>query len=265
MSTHGDELTWTATFSGRAALRSAFAHADAITYISQAMHTKLSPYIPTNTPTIHLPGGIDTEQFTFSPTIRHRMRKEFSMSDTTPIAICVGRLIPGKGQDTLIRAWEYVHAHTPHARLFIVGAGPYEKKIRTLVAHSPAADSITLTGPIEHARVHEYYCMADVFVMPCRERLGGLSVEGLGITYLEAAASSLPVIVGRSGGAPETVIDGHTGYVVNGNDERDVAERLIELLTHREHARAMGKNGTQWIQQEWTWDTLAPKLRTLLS
>lgn len=264
-STHGDEITWTATSLGRAALRSAFRNADVVTYISRAMLGRLRPYIPTETTTMHLPGGITPEDFHLSSSSRAQMREQFSLADATPIVVCVGRLIPGKGQDMLIKAWEQVHRLFPDARLMIVGSGPYEKKIVELVRECTARDSIILTGAIPHTDIASYYQFADIFAMPCRERLRGLSAEGLGITYLEAAASALPVIVGRSGGAPETVIDGETGYVVDGTNGDDIARNLIDLISDPDKAKAMGERGRKWVRKSWTWHNLAQPLLEMLS
>ena len=100
--------------------------------------------------------------------------------------------------------------------------------------------------------------------MPCRTRRGGLDVEGLGIVYLEASATGLPVVAGDSGGAPDAVRDGETGYVVRGRDVAAVADRVATLLTDRDAGRAMGEKGRSWVEQEWRWDTLAARLGGLL-
>lgn len=263
-STHGDEATWTVSALGRAALRSAFRNADVVTYISRAMLGRLHPYIPQDTTTAHLPGGITPEDFHTSSSSCAQLRTQFSLTEDAPVVLCVGRLIPGKGQDMLIRAWEQVHRLFPDARLMIVGSGPYEKKIVELVRECTARDSIILTGAVPHAYIASYYQLADIFAMPCRERLRGLSAEGLGITYLEAAASGLPVIVGRSGGAPETVIDGHTGYVVDGTDTDDIARNLIYLISDSDKAKAMGERGREWARETWTWEKLAQPLLEIL-
>ena len=79
--------------------------------------------------------------------------------------------------------------------------------------------------------------------MPCRTRRGGLDVEGLGIVYLEASASGLPVVGGDSGGAPDAILDGETGYVVPGRDVAAVARRIAELLADPAGAAAHGGEG----------------------
>ncbi|NED07549.1 glycosyltransferase family 4 protein, partial [Streptomyces sp. SID6648] len=79
------------------------------------------------------------------------------------------------------------------------------------------------------------------FAMPCRTRRGGLDVEGLGIVYLEASATGLPVVAGDSGGAPDAVLDGETGWVVRGNAPEETADRVVTLLGDPELRRRMGE------------------------
>jgi phosphatidylinositol alpha-1,6-mannosyltransferase len=100
--------------------------------------------------------------------------------------------------------------------------------------------------------------------MPCRTRRKGLDVEGLGIVYLEASATGLPVIAGDSGGAPDAVLEGETGYVVGGRDLVGLTERLVELLNDPAKAQAMGKSGRDWVERDWQWDMLAARMTDLL-
>jgi phosphatidylinositol alpha-1,6-mannosyltransferase len=110
-----------------------------------------------------------------------------------------------------------------------------------------------------------YYDAGNVFAMPCRTRRGGLDVEGLGIVYLEASATGLPVVGGDSGGAPDAILSGETGYVVPGGDEDALAGRLIELLGDPVGAAAMGEKGQAWVDREWRWDLVTERLRQILA
>ena len=100
--------------------------------------------------------------------------------------------------------------------------------------------------------------------MPCRTRLGGVDVEGLGVVFLEAAAAGLPVVAGNSGGAPDAVLSGETGVVVDGRSVPDVAEAVVGLLADPSHATVMGEKGRAWVEQAWRWDTLTDRLRGFL-
>ncbi|MDR1634808.1 MAG: glycosyltransferase family 4 protein [Bifidobacteriaceae bacterium] len=181
-----------------------------------------------------------------------------------PVVLCVSRLVPRKGQDQLIRGWPEVVAAHPGARLVIAGAGPYGAKLRRMAAASPAASSIELTGRVEDARLAELYAAAAVFAMPCRSRLLNLEVEGLGIVYLEASAAGVPVVAGDSGGAPDAVLEGKTGFVVDGRRWQPAAARIIELLDNPAQAAAMGAAGREWVRRDWTWPSRYQTLSALL-
>src|SRR5262249_60130800 len=113
------------------------------------------------------------------------------------------------------------------------------------------AGSVSLTGPVPGPELPSSYDAGNVFAMPCRTRRHGLDVEGLGIVYLEASATGLPVIGGDSGNAPDAIRDGETGYVVAGNSPAGVAERLVDLLTDPGGARALGGKGMGRGDHEW--------------
>jgi phosphatidylinositol alpha-1,6-mannosyltransferase len=100
--------------------------------------------------------------------------------------------------------------------------------------------------------------------MPCRTRRLGLDVEGLGIVYLEASAVARPVIAGESGGAPEAVREGESGYVVNGRDPTVVAAHVVGMLADAAERERLGWAGRRWVEQAWTWDVAAAQLQDLL-
>ena len=102
--------------------------------------------------------------------------------------------------------------------LLLVGDGPYARDLRRLVQRRRLAGSVIFTGPVPWEDLPAYYDAGTIFAMPCRTRRRGLDVEGLGIVYLEASATGLPVIGGDSGGAPDAILPGETGYVVGGRD-----------------------------------------------
>ena len=116
---------------------------------------------------------------------------------------------------------------------------------------------VVFTGSVPWAELPAHYAAGDVFAMPCRTRSRGLDVEGLGIVYLEASATGLPVVAGDSGGAPDAVREGETGYVVRGRDVAQLADRVATLLADRDLARQMGAAGRAWVETEWRWETQA--------
>jgi phosphatidylinositol alpha-1,6-mannosyltransferase len=127
------------------------------------------------------------------------------------------------------------------------------------------SESVLFTGPVPWEELPAYYDAADIFAMPCRTRRKGLDVEGLGIVYLEASATGLPVIGGDSGGAPDAILNTETGDVVPGSDVAELADRLIELLGDPAGAAAMGDKGLAWVDREWRWDLVADRLGQILA
>jgi phosphatidylinositol alpha-1,6-mannosyltransferase len=172
--------------------------------------------------------------------------------------------VPRKGQDVLVAAWPQVLARHPAARLLIVGGGPAERSLRRAIAARGLQDSVVLTGPVPHADLPTHYAAGDVFAMPCRTRRGGLDVEGLGMVFLEAASCGLPVVAGTSGGAPETVQEGVTGHVVEPRSADAVADVLVRLLDDPARARKMGAAGRAWVEQRWSWTSIAVDFAALL-
>ena len=119
--------------------------------------------------------------------------------------LCVSRLVTRKGQDTLVKALPAIRRQVPGATLLLVGDGPRRAALHRLAAECGVADAVVCTGPVPWSELPAHYAAGDVFAMPCRTRGRGLDVEGLGLVYLEAAATALPVVAGDAGGARETV------------------------------------------------------------
>jgi phosphatidylinositol alpha-1,6-mannosyltransferase len=123
---------------------------------------------------------------------------------------------------------------------------------------------VALTGRVPWDELPAHYVAGDVFAMPCRTHGRGLDVEGLGIVYLEASASGLPVVAGNSGGAPEAVLPGVTGHVLDGRDLDTLAGTLADLLADPDHAATLGEAGRAWVTDHWQWDRIAARLTDLL-
>jgi phosphatidyl-myo-inositol dimannoside synthase len=123
---------------------------------------------------------------------------------------------------------------------------------------------VRITGSVPFEQLPVYYAAGDVFAMPCRERLRGLDIEGLGMVFLEASACGLPVVAGKSGGSPDALIDGETGRLVDGRDVAEVAAAVSGLLADPVRARAMGERGRAWVDEQWTWDRTVADLRAML-
>ncbi|MER5477977.1 glycosyltransferase family 4 protein [Streptomyces sp. NPDC002734] len=262
--THGHEAGWAQLPAARQLLRRIGESTDVITYLGEYTRSRIADALTPEAAArmVQLPPGVDEK--TFHPSSGgDRVRARLGLTDR-PVVVCVSRLVPRKGQDTLIRAMPRILAAEPDAVLLVVGGGPYEKDLRGLARETGVERSVVFTGSVPWSELPAHYGAGDVFAMPCRTRRGGLDVEGLGIVYLEASATGLPVVAGDSGGAPDAVLDGETGWVVPGGSPGDAAERIVTLLGDAELRRRMGERGRAWVEERWRWDLLADRLRDLL-
>ena len=265
--TQGHETGWAMTPGTRQALRKIGNDTDYLTYISEYTHKKiakaLSPSAAARMRRI-VPGVDSTE---FSPdnlSSGIQLRTELGWIDR-PVIVCVSRLMARKGQDELIRALPMIQQTVANASLIIVGDGPYRKDLERLVKKLGLENFVHLTGKVSQTELSKWYAAGDIFAMPCRTRMGGWDVEGLGIVFLEGSATGLPVIVGDSGGAVDAVIDGETGFLVDGTNTAEIADRIAYFFANPDVAKNMGEAGRNWVTQEWTWDQSFKKLDGLLS
>ncbi|QHC31850.1 glycosyltransferase family 4 protein [Streptomyces sp. HF10] len=261
--THGHEIWWARTPGARQVLRRIGDHVDAVTYLGEYTRRRIAPALGPRAGLARLVPGVDTSAFLPEPGRARQIRERHGIVDRK-VVLCVSRLVRRKGQDMLIRAMPRIRQAVPEAVLVIVGRGPDEHRLRRL-ARLHADGHVVFVGGLDHASTAAYYSAADVFAMPCRTRKAGLEAEGLGIVFLEAAASGLPVVAGDSGGAPDAVVDGVTGTVVDGTDEGAVARAVTGILRDPDKAAAMGESGRSWVASRWSWDVSAQRLAQLLS
>jgi len=260
--THGHEVGWALLPGARQALRRIADGVDVLTYLGEYTRSRLARVVGDRTELHRLTPGVDLD--TFQPSVSGQpVRDRYGLADR-PVVVCVSRLVPRKGQDVLIRALPAVRERVPDARLLIVGGGRYARQLHRLAERTGVADAVTFTGAVPYPELPAHFAAGDVFAMPCRTRRLGMDVEGLGMVFLEASATGLPVLAGDSGGAPDAVRDGVTGEVVPGADLAAVTDRLAGLLTDRPRAQAMGRAGRQWAEQDWRWDLIADRLAELL-
>jgi phosphatidylinositol alpha-1,6-mannosyltransferase len=261
--THGHEAGWAISPGARRLLRRIANTVDVVTYLGDYTRSKLADALGSaaGEKLQRLSPGVDTNMF--RPGLGDGVRRELGLADR-PVAVCVSRLMPRKGQDVLIRAWPHVQQDVPDAALLLVGGGPARERLGRLARSLRVADSVVFTGSVAWPLLPAYFGAGDIFAMPCRTRLGGIDVEGLGIVFLEAAACGLPVIAGDSGGAPDTVDDGITGHVVDGRSLPAVASAVTGLLADAASATAMGSRGRNWVEQNWSWDASVTTLCGLI-
>jgi phosphatidylinositol alpha-1,6-mannosyltransferase len=262
--THGHEVWWAKVFPFNLLMRRIGATVDSLTYLGDFTRMAISRSLSKSAQVsmAKIAPGIDVGHF--RPVDASELRENLGLS-RKKVIVSVGRLVHRKGQDHLIQAMPEILRQHPDAHLLLVGKGPYLEHLAKLVAQHQLQDSISFIGRIQYAELPQYICCGDVFAMPSRSRLMGLEVEGLGIVYLEASACGLPVIAGKSGGAPDAVLDGQTGLVVDGTSDEQIAHAVISLLSDSARSKEMGAAGRQWIIDNWRWEIWSEKFEELLS
>ncbi|WP_395297018.1 glycosyltransferase family 4 protein [Kitasatospora hibisci] len=260
--THGHEIWWARTPGARRLLRRIGDSVDVVTYLGPYTRDRIAPALGPSARLERLVPGVDAELFRPGP---HDSPRSGGSCATSPVILCVARLVPRKGQDILIRALPLVRRSVPDAVLVLIGRGPDEGRLRALARRHTEPDTVVFAGGHEHLQTPAAYAAADVFAMPCRTRRAGLEAEGLGIVFLEAAAAGLPVVAGRSGGAPDAVLDTVNGSVVDGRDPAAVAAAITRILRLPAAERArMGAAGRRWVRDRWSWDATADRLARFL-
>jgi glycosyltransferase involved in cell wall biosynthesis len=261
--THGHETGWVALPGARQLMRRIAGGLDVVTYISEYTHERLAPALDGAARLAQLSPGVDVDLFT-PDADGAAVRERYGLGDA-PVVVCVSRLVPRKGQDMLIRALPAIRRRVPGAALLLGSGGPYRSKLERLTRDLGVEKDVVFTGSVPWSGLPALYAAGDVYAMPCRTRAGGLDVEGLGIVYLEASATGLPVVAGDSGGAPDAVLEGETGYVVGGRDVPAIAGRVADLLGDPDRAKAMGSAGRAWVEREWRWERQADRLQSLIA
>ncbi|HEX3825113.1 MAG TPA: glycosyltransferase family 4 protein [Mycobacteriales bacterium] len=262
-STHGHEVGWAALPAARSLLRRIAANVDVVTYLGDYTRARLAASIGRHADRLRrLVPAVDSE--TFRPDAGGGQRRADLDLGDRPVVVCVSRLMPRKGQDAMIRALPEIRRRVPGAALVLVGGGPSRARLAKLATGLGVAEHVTVTGSVDHADLPAWYGVGDVFAMPCRERLGGLDVEGLGMVFLEAAACALPVVAGRSGGSVDAVLDRQTGRLVDGSSVGEIAAVVSGLLADPTAAAAMGERGREWVRDAWSWESTVRDFTDLL-
>jgi len=263
--THGHEVWWAKLWPFSWAIRRIGTGTDHLTYLGSYTQSQISRALSHRAinSMVKIAPGIDTDHF--SPRAdAATLRAELGLAQKKVI-VSVGRLVHRKGQDTLVEAMPSILAAIPDAHVLFIGEGPYKDYLVKRASQLGVDYAISFIGRIQYAELPRHICVGDIFAMPSRSRLAGLEVEGLGIVYLEASACGLAVIGGKSGGAPDAVLEGETGFAVDGTSASEVAEAAITLLKNPGLAQQMGARGRQWIIEEWRWELWSTRFSALLN
>jgi phosphatidylinositol alpha-1,6-mannosyltransferase len=254
--THGAEVTIHAAIPGlRQALAWSLGSAGTVFAVSQFTADRVARLSGRRVEV--LGAGVDIESF--HPQVQQAAEKESFGGAAHPhnnpgtfTLGCVSRFVPRKGHSRVLRAAAELRARGHRVDVLIVGWGRLEPRVRGLATRLGVPTRFEIGVPSE--RLPALYREMDAFVMPAHSRWFGMEIEGLGLVYLEAAATGLPVVAGSSGGAPETIDPGRTGFVA------DSAAGIVEVvemwLADPTTAQAMGGLGRKRVEDSFTWDAV---------
>jgi phosphatidylinositol alpha-1,6-mannosyltransferase len=212
-----------------------------------------------------IPPGVDTERFVPVPEQeRPALRRSLGLPEDGPLVVNVGRLVPRKGADVLIEAVARLRSTHPDLTLAVAGAGRDRQRLERLAMRRRAP--VRFLGRVADDRLPALYACADVFAAPNRARWGGLEQEGFGIVFVEAAACGVPQVAGDSGGAPEAVVHGETGLLVERPGvPSEVASALERLIGDPSERHRLGQQSRRRAADLFAYDVLAARLAAYLT
>jgi phosphatidylinositol alpha-1,6-mannosyltransferase len=260
---HGEELTLAAGSRELARLTRHVLRA-ATTVIANSRHTQRilveSWKVPKASIAVLTP-GVDITRFVPGPP-DSEVRRRLGWAGRRVI-LTVGALQKRKGQDMLIRALPAVRERCPDVLYAIAGEGWERAYLEEMAVTHDVSSLVQFRGAPENEELVACYQQCDLFALPNRQV--GWDFEGFGMVLLEAQACGKPVIAGRSGGTPETMIEAETGELVDGDGPEELARTAAALLDDRERRTVMGARARQWVVDRFAWDVLTERAREVFT
>ncbi|MCL6556210.1 MAG: glycosyltransferase family 4 protein [Burkholderiales bacterium] len=257
---HGEELT---TWRGRKHTAMVFAlrHADAVIANSEFTRDQLIArgVAPEKIRLIH--PGVDTERF--RPGLPcDDLKARIGLAPQQRLILSVGRLSRRKGFDMVIRALPELLRQGLDVRYAVIGIGEDWDYLHALAQECGVAQRVHFLGHVPAEELPRWYNACDVFVMPNREIEG--DTEGFGMVFVEAAACGMPAIAGKAGGTGAAVVDGVTGFRVDGSRVEAVAAVLGRVLADDALARRLGEAGYERVGARFSWPSVADATRAVI-
>lgn len=212
---------------------------------------------------IIIPCGFNDQEF--YPVEKAEARKKLALRPGEQIILQLGRMVPRKGIDNVVMALGKLKAKGNKVKLVIVGGesdhpdpaqNPELERLQSIAAKHNVLDAIHFAGRKGRDLLKYYYSAADLFITTPW-------YEPFGITPLEAMACGTPVIGANVGGIKYSVIDGETGALVPPEDPEALANKIGELLSHKNELHRLGQNAIRRVNQHFTWQSVASKVNIL--
>jgi phosphatidylinositol alpha-1,6-mannosyltransferase len=173
------------------------------------------------------------------------------------VVVTVGRLVPRKGQDMMIRALPLIRESVEDVYYCIVGGGAEEQHLRNLADSHGVSDIVEFAGELTDDQMLACYQDCDLFALPNRRVMN--DDEGFGMVLLEAQSCGKAVLAGDSGGTRETMLLGETGVIADCTNPQSLAKSVVNLLQDTARLQQMGLKGRQFMERFFSWTELAQK------
>jgi phosphatidylinositol alpha-1,6-mannosyltransferase len=212
-----------------------------------------------------VPPAVDTCEF--HPGVsRGNVRERFGLEDAR-VVLTVGRFNDvdrHKGQDRVIQVLPEVLRHVPETRYLLVGRGLDKKKLRQAAHQAGVLDQVIFAGAVSQEELPEFYAACDVYVMPTRHlRLADATVfEGFGTVFAEAGAAGRAVIGGSTGGVQDAVLDGETGLLIDPENDQELADAMVQLLSDQSLAAELGEAGRERAVREFSCEAVVAQFES---
>lgn len=238
-------------------------NADCIITISDFSTQEVKRYGVEGKKVLKITPAVDTA--TFRPDIDCAEIRNRLGVEGKKILLTVARLVARKGIDAVINALGDIHAQFPHVVYVVIGKGEAQDYLKKLALRTGMKNHVIFLGFVPQENLPKYYNLCDIYIMPNRSLHGKETLEGFGISFIEASACGKPVIGGISGGVREAVRNNGTGLLVDPDDRVQLSTAVCRLLRDSEYALTLGRNGRKMTEQEFQWRPRAQLLRTVLT
>jgi len=208
--------------------------------------------------------GIDINTLNVKKT-KSELRKEFNISNDDFVILSVGRHVPRKNFQLVIRALNEINKiylnplNKPNLnpfeiKYYLIGKGKQTKDLKQLTKDLNLEDQVVFLGRCDIDTRNKYYKIADLFVMPSITKKD--DIEGFGIVFLEANYFKVPVIGSATGGMSEAIVNKETGFLIEQNDVRDLVRKILFLCNNESVRKKMGKNGFNRVINGFQWENI---------
>ncbi len=209
-----------------------------------------------------IPNGVDFENFSrdFSYGELSGLADNLNIKPDEKVIVTTGRLVPKNGIDSLIKSFAILH-HGPVStdnqyKLLIVGEGPQKVELQNLAEQLGVREKVVFAGMVSHESLPKYLKISHVFIRPSRS-------EGLGNSFLEAMAASLPVIGSRIGGIPDFITHGETGIFCDPLKPEDIAAKINLVVGDNDLRKKIAVEGRKLVREKYHWEKIAQEYRNI--